>query len=232
MKRMRIMGVAIVAVFAMSAVFASGAFATLHLTLKTAGKGKLPAGSVILASSPTLTFTTSAGKLECTTNEIEGITKTNGAATDKGTVEESGVRDFGEEAEPAKLCRTTTPLGPTEIHTHNFPWLIEFKTVCALSTKCTAGVTGENIVKSVNATVKKVEFESTFPGAGGAKCFFQSAKPVSTFELNTADVDLLTKEQTFKLEKVKSNAACPKEGKLNGEWEVTSGGETLEAESK
>jgi len=232
MKRMRIMGIALVALFAMTAVFSASAFATPKLTLKTSA-GPLAVGAIVKASDPTLTFTVTTGKLECSTNTIEGTVKNNKAATDKGTIfpggsVNKGTETFGTETE---LCKTTTGLGPTEIHTFNFNWEIQFKNKCAAATKCTVGVDGENLVKSINATVKKVEFGSRFPGAGNAECFYQSAKVVSKFPLNSTAVTLHTENQKFTVNKTKSNAACPKEGHLNGEWTTESGGLQLEDEN-
>jgi hypothetical protein len=227
------MGLTLVALFAMSALFAGSAFATAKLTLK-AGGVPLVKGDQVFASSPGLTFTTAAGKLECTTNTINGSVLTNKAATDKGLVEEGGSINKGEEEFGGKkeLCKTTTGLGPTEIGTHNWNWQILFKNKCSVAFKCTAGVDGENIVKSINATVKKVEFSSVFPAAGGAECWFASGAVKSKFPLNSASVTLTTNEQKFTLNKTKSNAACPKEGKLNGTWTTESGGKALESENK
>jgi len=208
MKRMRIMGLCLVAVFAVTAAFAGSASAKTVLTLKTK-KGPLAAGASLVAESSNLIFVTSTGNLECSSNILTGTVGNNGAAKDKGTVTKES--STGEEA--GGLCKTTTPLGPAEIVASGFPWPIEY------TTKGTSAVKG----------TKKVAFTSTFPGAGGAKCEYESAKVESTF--NTSGViTQTTTNQVFKVNKKTSNAACPKEGKLSGSFKLFSGGEAVEAE--
>lgn len=209
MKRMRIMGLSLVAVFAMSALVAGSASAASVLTLETAA-GPLVAGQGIVASSSNLIFKTSAGNLECSSNVLTGEVKSNKLAKDLGTItSESSTGEF-----EGGACKTTTPLGVALITSSGLPWPTSF------STK------GENQVKGT----KKVTFKSVFPEAGGAICIFESAKVVSHFGTPTktaTPVVLTTTEQLFKKSTKGSNAACPVEGKLSGTFTVTSNGETV-----
>jgi hypothetical protein len=205
---MRIMGLSLVAMFAVAAVFAGAASAKTVLTLKTA-KGALAPGAELKAESSNLVFVTSSGNLECTSNILEGTVENNGAAKDKGSVTKES--STGEEA--GGLCKTTTGLGPASIESSGFPWPIEY------TTKGTSSLKGS----------KKVTFTSTFPGAGGAKCTYEAAKVASTF--NTSGViTQTTTNQVFKANKKTSNPACPKEGKLSGSFKLFSGDEAVEAE--
>ncbi len=211
MKRMRIMGLSLVAVFALSAVFAAGAFAkATPLTLKTA-KGPLASGAAITASSSNLVFVTSTGNLECSSNILEGTLTNNGATKDKGSI--TAESSTGTEPEgKGTLCKTTTPFGPAVIEAKHLPWSVEF------TNKGTATVKG-----------KKVAFTSVFPGGGpGAECTYEAAKVNSTFTVG-GPLTLTTTEQLFKKNKKLSNSLCPETGKLSGTFSVTSGGETVES---
>jgi hypothetical protein len=207
MKRMRILGLALVAMFAMG-IAASSASAATVLTLETA-KGPVEKGANLVASSSNLIFVTTAGNLECTSNVLTGVAEINKAAKDTGKITEES--STGEEA--GKACKTTTGLGPAVIESSGFPWPTTF------STK------GENQVKGT----KKVTFKSTFPAAGGAVCIFESAKVVSHFPVSKVAqaLTLTTTEQIFTKSKKGSNAACPASGKLSGTFSVTSATETV-----
>lgn len=211
MKRMRIMGLSLVAVFAMSAVAVNSVSAAAKpkpvLKLVTA-KGDLAVGAELKASSSDLVFVTSAGNLECSSNVLTGaITVNNNASKDKANITaESSTGEF-----EGGACKTTTPLGPALITASGLSWPAEF------TNKGTSTLKG----------TKKVVFTSVFPLAGGAKCVYESAKVASTFTVGGA-TELTTSNQLFKYNKKLSNAACPTEGKLSGHFAVTSGGETVE----
>jgi hypothetical protein len=215
MKRIMTVGLAVIAAFAMMVATASAEGTGPKTFLRTAGKGLLKKGDVITAFSSNLVFSTSAGNLECSKNTISGPDKTNGKEKPSGeiTVEES----TGEEA--GGLCKTTTPFGPAEIATSNKPWKIKFITSSA------------KVQVNTGLGSKKVIFTSTFPAAGGAKCIFQSKKVLSEYNepATPAPLVITTVNQVFKLE-TGSTAGCPTEGKLNGSFSVTSGGETVEVE--
>jgi hypothetical protein len=177
------------------------------LTTKTA-KGPLTAGDQVVGTSTNLTFVTSAGNLECSLNVITGTDKTNNAAKVEGTITEESSTGH----EEGNLCKTTTPLGPAEIKSTGFPWPTIFTDK------------GVNEVKGS----KKVVFTSVFPKAG-VTCVFEASKVKSSFNVG-GPTKLQTKNQVFKQNKKTSGPACPKEGKLTGEWTVTSDGETVESE--
>lgn len=213
MTRMRIMGLALVAVFAMSALAVSSASAKTAktvLTLKTAGKGALTAGAALTASSSDLVFTTAAGNLECTSNILSGTLANNGSTKDKGTITSSN--STGTEPPTGKACKTTTPFGPAEIISSGFNWPVEF------TTKGTSTVKGN----------KKVAFKAIFLLAESASCTYEASKVASTFKIG-GPVELTTSAQPFKINKKTSNAACPASGTLTGHALVTSGGETVES---
>ena len=208
MKRIALLGLAIVAVFAMTALNASAKKA--GLILHTAKITELKAGAEISASSKNLTFTTEKGALECTVNILGGKLGNNNSSKDKGTVEsdiEEGTETVGSEH---NLCKTA--LGPAKIHSLKFPWTDEF------------GSTGKYATKG-----KKITFTSTFPGLGGVMCVFEAATVKGT-NTTTGKLEITISKQKFKANKKLSNEACPKEGTLSGVFnEITSGGESVEA---
>ena len=93
------------------------------LKLKTA-KGELTTGSEVVAESSDLIFETSAGNLECTSNILKGKLSKNNSKKDEGAIES----ETSTGGEPGGLCKTTTPLGPTEIKTSNLPWSTDLTT--------------------------------------------------------------------------------------------------------
>ncbi len=185
----------------------AGAKGSSTLKLKTA-KGELATGAEVVAESSDLTFETSAGNLECTTNILKGKLSKNNSKKDEGAIES----ETSTGGEPGGLCKTTTILGPTEIKTSNLPWSTN------LTTK------GIDEVKG-----KKVSFTSVFPNDGNATCVFEAAKVKSTFTPG-GPVEIVTNKQKFKLNKNASTSVCPKEGTLTGTFKGTSGGETVESE--
>ncbi len=211
MKRMTIFALCLAALGLMIAGTAGAASKPTNLTLKTA-KGAITSGEKIKASSSNLIFETGSGNLECSNNVIEGPAGTNDTKKDTGEItreESTGNETVGSETH---LCKTTTILGSTSITTSNLPWTDIFTS------------------KGVNeAKGKKVSFTSTFPSAGGAKCTFEASKVKSSFTIG-GPVVIKTVKQKFKANKKLSNAQCPKEGTLSGEWTVTSEGETVESE--
>jgi hypothetical protein len=195
----------VAAVLAVSVSAAAGSSTPKNLTASTA-KGPLVAGQEVKGVSTNLTFVTAAGNLECSSNVIVGTEKTNGAKTIEGTITEES--STGEE--PGHKCKTTTPLGAAEIKATGFPWPTKFS------------YKGVNEVKGT----KKVSFTSVF--SGGVTCTFEASKVKSTFTIG-GPARIHTNNQVFKTSKT-SNPACPKEGKLSGEWTLTSDGETVESE--
>ncbi len=184
----------------------AGAKGPSVLKLKTA-KGELTAGQEVVADSTNLIFETSSGNLECSSNILKGKLSKNNSKKDEGQIEsESSTGN-----EPGGLCKTTTPLGATEIKTSNLPW------ITVLTSK------GVDEVKG-----KKVSFTSIFPN-GDATCVFEAAKVKSTFTPG-GPVTIVTSKQKFKLNKSASTPVCPKEGTLSGTFNGTSGGETVESE--
>jgi hypothetical protein len=217
MRSIRILGTGLLALLAIGALLASSAVAAKEkpvVKLSTKGKGLLAAGAELKASSSNLVFVTSAGNLECTENVLSGTLTNNSEKKDKGSV--TSEKSAGKEAEGD--CKTSTLLGRTKIKSGDLPWTQE------LTTKGTGATKG----------TKKVLFESVFPEAGSIVCIFEASKVAETYKPGAAGsptpVSLVVTNQVFKRSKKGSNAACPAEGKLSGSFELTSGGEAIEAE--
>ncbi|HTR89093.1 MAG TPA: hypothetical protein VMG62_03175 [Solirubrobacteraceae bacterium] len=215
MRRIRIIGVCLVAVCALGAVTAISASATEKIVLKlsTAGKGLLGAGAELKGSSSNLIFETNAGTLECSSNVLVGTLANNSATKDKGSfTSESSTGGLSFEGKE-HLCKTSGILGAVEIEAKNFPWPVEF------TTKGTGKLKG----------TKKVSFQSTFVESGNIKCTFEAGKVAFT-HATSGNLEIKTSNQLFKINKKTSNAACPKEGHLSGTFALTSGGETVKVE--
>ena len=210
MRHLKIMGLALVAVFAMSAVAVSSASAKTVLTLRAGGEVITP-GTHIVAVSHNLVTVTAAGNLECETDELEEVINTNQATKDKGTTEAGMSRNFGEYLGIPGACKTSAA-GPAKITTSNFVWPEE------LTTKNT------NVTKGT----KKVTFTSEFLAlAPPNKCTFEDAKITSTFKAGAhgspTPLEFTTTGAKFKLNKKVPGTAsiCPPTGVLGGTWVVT-----------
>jgi hypothetical protein len=201
MKRIALLGLAVVALFAMSVTVASAKKAGLKL--HTAKIEELPAGAEIVGFSSNLVFKTEKGNLECTESELKGKLEVNNETKDKGKIESD--REEGAEAE--KLCKSG--LGPVKIEVKKLPWSEEF------------GSTGKEQTKG-----KKITFKGTFPGLGGISCIYETST-VKGVNTTTGQAKVTVTNQKFKSNKSESNAACPKEGTLSGEFAFSSGGEEV-----
>jgi hypothetical protein len=214
MQRIKIMGLALVAVLAMSAMVASTASAkapkeSKNLVLKDPS-GIIPAGTIVTATSTNLVTVTAAGNLECETAELPTKITTNSAVKDLGTSSED--LNFGDYEGIPGACKTSAA-GPAIITTSAFPWPSSFSDKGAQEEKGT----------------KKVTFTSEFLGLAGPnnKCTFEAAKLKSTFtvgkEGHPVALAFETKDQPFKLNKKAPNTApiCPTTGSLSGNWVVT-----------
>jgi hypothetical protein len=220
MRTVKMLGAALIAVLALGALAVSAASAGTVLVARTAA-GVIPPGTNIVGFSSDLTFTTEAGKLECSKNVLEGKLANNEASKVKGEI--STESSTGEGTGFGSACKTTTPFGPAVILSTHLPWPIEFNTKGFVTVK--KGKTG------------KVAFGSTFPAAPGEpKCTYETAKVISTFKPGKTgeptEVESTTTEQIFKLNKKISNEACPTTGKLNGHFTEKANGEPVLTELK
>src|SRR5450631_3478578 len=191
MKRIKIMGLALVAILAMSALVASTASAkeSKNLVLKDPS-GIIPAGKTITASSTNLVTVTAAGTLECEHAELPTVLTNNSSTKDLGKSTED--LNYGNYLEIPGACKTSSA-GPAIITTSAFPWSAEF---------ANKGGKGAETEKGT----KKVTFTSTFLGlAPPNKCTFEAAKISSTFAIgkegSPVPLAFTTTNQIFKLNK-------------------------------
>jgi len=217
MKRMRMMGLCLVAIFAVAAIAASSASAKTVLTFSTSA-GALNPGDPIATFSSNLIFETSAGNLECEENELRGKVTINKATKDKASVTEEESKGNFEKIPGA--CKTSAT-GPVIIVSSGFPWPVEF-----VAAKKTGKVKG----------TKKVAFDSTFLALEGPNnhCTFEASKVAFSFNATTTKtpVTLTTTKQTFKHNKKAPNqtALCPASGVLSGTFNASSAGKTVESQ--
>jgi hypothetical protein len=211
---MRVLGLCLVAIFAITAIAASGASAS-KLRLSTA-KGELKAGDPVSTFSSNLIFETAAGNLECEENELKGTLKNNASGNDKATITEEISK--GNYLEIPGACKTSAT-GPVLILSEHLPWEAQFKK------------NGTGKVKG-----KKVTFTSTFLALEppNNKCTFEAATVADTFNATATKepVTITTTKQTFKHAKKAPNQTplCPAEGQLSGTFSAESGGETVETQ--
>jgi hypothetical protein len=162
MKRIKMLGMSVVAVLAFSGLLASSALAGAIGIIKDPA-GVVPVGTLITAESTNLTTVIAAGNLECEHNVLPSALSVNSAAKDKSASSEG--KAFGSYLGIEGACKTSSA-GPATIETKNFPWPMEFTTK------------GVSTVKGT----KKVGFTSTFLGlAPPNKCTFEASKIVSSF---------------------------------------------------
>jgi hypothetical protein len=210
MKRMRMMGLCLIAVFAVSATSASAK----SLTLSTAGKGVLTKGTTVTNFSSNLVFTTVAGNLECEEVTLSGPLGTNGEAKDKGEVTSSISQ--GNYLEIPGACKTSAT-GPVFVESSKLPWTSTFS------------------LKGGEVAGKKITFTTTFLALEppNNKCTFEASKSKFTYATpittTPASNTLITTAQKFKHAKKAPNqsALCPAEGTLGGEFAPTAGGEPV-----
>jgi hypothetical protein len=206
-------GLSVVAVFAIAAIGASAASAKGVLVLKTA-KGPLPAGAPISTFSSNLIFETSGGNLECEENENKGTLTNNSSTKDKASI--TAERSEGDFDGIPHACKTSAT-GPVLITAEGFPWPSEFNTK------------GQGKVKGT----KKVSFTSEFLALEGPenKCTFEASTVKFTFNIG-GPTEITVTKQKFKHNKKApdQSSLCPSEGLLSGTYNVTSGGETVESE--
>jgi len=213
MKRIKIMALAAIAAFAAFAVLAGSAFAAKAPLTLVDPAGPVPVGETITAVSHNLVTVTSAGNLECETNELPVKVSINGASKDKGVA--SSESSFGHFMEIPGACETSLGI-PTEILTQQFPWNVEFKPKSGA------------IEVAVKGT-KKVAFQSTFlypPLGEENECGLEASKIVSTSPAGTPGhpvaLAMTTTAQAFKWNKKQAHKAaiCPETGSLSGTWTV------------
>lgn len=210
MRRITVLGVALVALVGLAVMSTAGASAKEKevLTLFTA-KGPLKAGAIITDVSSNLITKTKAGDLECEESRLNWKLAKNESTTVKGASEED-IETGNYEGIPG-ACKSS--LGAANVKAELFPWPI------SVSDK------GKGEIKGT----KKVKFSAEWVGGvgKGIACAFEAS--TVKFTINTSGpVKITVTEQKFKVAKG-SNTACPKEGELSGEYGMTSGGETVEA---
>jgi hypothetical protein len=213
MKRMRMMGLCLVAVFAIAAIGASAASAKKVLSLSTAA-GELKAGDTVSTFSSNLIFETVAGNLECEENELIGTINGNNEVKIKGSVTEEISK--GSYLGIPGACKTSAT-GPVFITSSGFPWPIEF------TTKGLGKVKGS----------KKVTFTSTFLAIEPPnKCTFEASTIKDSFNISETKepVTITTTKQKFKHNKKapEQTTLCPAEGVLSGTFSVSHASETVE----
>ncbi len=183
-----------------------------NVKLRTAKAGILPSGAATDQASSNLIFETSAGNVECSTNELLGTVTTNGAVKDLLTLAETEFAGL----EIGGLCKTSA-LGPVEVIGQDLPWHEELTTKGAVTIKGT---------KKVAFTVVVVDL--------GENCTYEASKVDGTFatgaEGKPVPFETAITKQAFKVGKAMANAGCPKSGLLSGTASATSGGEAVEVE--
>jgi hypothetical protein len=227
MQRIKIMGLALVAVAAIGATAVSSASAVNLLVLRDS-TGVVPAGTLLTAASTNLTTVTAAGNLECEHNVLPATLENNNATKVKSKAAEE--LSFGDYLGIEGACKTSAA-GPAIIITQDFPWPEEYK---YSGTK----KRGEVVVKGNALGTKKVEFVSEFLALEGPKnkCTFTAAKLLSTFPVGVkgspVPLEFTTTNQIFKLNKKAPDTAaiCPTEGKLSGNWASTDAHGTVSVE--
>jgi hypothetical protein len=219
MKRITLMGLAVLVVLGIMAATSGAEGTGPKVTLRTAA-GPLKKHALLVAFSTDLELVTSGGNQECTHNTLSGTLATN--TKEKLSGEITLAESFGEENVLGGRCPTTGTFGRPSAEWQNLPWKFKFIN------------TGEVQVKT-GVGDKRIKIAYTFPEAGGAKCSYLIKKLLLSFPVSATPVPLVVKtpfpEPRFTLVPG-STAGCPTEGKLRGKFSTTSNGEAVEVEVK
>jgi hypothetical protein len=210
MKRLRLVGISLLAVCALGTAVASSASA--YLAFSTRGIGRLPFPIPLGKHWEIWIFSMAeAGSVSCPHASMTGVLESNGLKTDKAVINETAFGGEGIEG----ACESS--LGPVTIQGSDEPWPNQFTEKKTMTIKGT----------------KKVAFTMTFLGLEGVKCTYEASKLEGTFNAGAAGhpepVTVTTSDQVFKAAR-KSNSACPKSGELSGSLTAVTGEETIEAE--
>lgn len=204
MLRLKITGVALVAVLAMGAVVMSNASARSPIpSLRNeVTKAALAPGAVLIATSTNVLFMSPAGNVECSKSALDATLTTNGARKDKASTTKGSFTG----TEDGTLCPSTWPeAGPAEVTMGVFPLQTTFTTGGKYETK------------------GNLTFTFTFPyaigGYNGVTCVFEAKKLKGTFNTNGSPITLATIDQEGKLKKP-APRACPNEGQMNATWSL------------
>ncbi|HUA12149.1 MAG TPA: hypothetical protein VMA83_09110 [Solirubrobacteraceae bacterium] len=211
MHRIRLFGLAFIAVVGFAATSAAGADAKTVLTLSDAA-GKIGTGDVITLESTDLKAYTEAGIWECEHNELPIGIGTNGAAKDTGLSGEE--HSYGEFDGIPGACQNTDGI-PLLFQADGFPWKAKFTVRAGVGEMAETGTKRLTLIQ-----------ELVYPELGEKnKCEYEFAKLVSSFAVNSTPQPLVleTREQEYKLNsKYRDTASvCPKSGQLTALWTVT-----------
>ncbi len=212
MRRIGILGLALVAVVAFSAMSVASASAKKVVQLSTKA-GPLATNAKISDFSSNLITAAEGKALECEESTINWTLKENPAAKLSGLSEED-IETGNFEGKPG-ACKTS--LGPADVTAGGFPWAI------TLLNSGKGEIKGSAPKTDVKFTAKWV---APSPAAG-IECTFEATKVKFAYNLG-GPVKLTVAKAKFKAPKG-GNALCPKKGELSGEFNMTSGGEAVEA---
>jgi hypothetical protein len=186
----------------------AAAAARSELVLKTAA-GVLAPGAALVMSSTHVLWQTPAARIECSTGELTGTLSSNGAAKDLASF--GSVSFGGHEIEGA--CRSND-LGPAAFSIAGTPWELE------MTRKGTVALKGS---RKLTATV-------TFIGRPGSPACTFEAKDLATSLPTIGAVTIAWASELFTRSKKGNASLCPSEATLSASWQLSSGGEALEAE--
>ena len=212
MRRIGILVLALVAVVAFSAMSVASASAKTVVKLSTKA-GPLPANAKISDFSSNLITSAEGKALECEESTINWTLKENLVVKLAGVSEED-IETGNFEGKPG-ACKTS--LGPANVTASGYPWAI------ALLKNGKGEIKGAVAKSKIKFTAKWV---APSPAAG-VECSFEATKVKFTYNLG-GPVKLTVAKAKFKAPKG-SFALCPKKGELSGEFDMTSGGEAVEA---
>jgi hypothetical protein len=214
MKRITLMGLAVLVVLATMVATAGAEGTGPKVTLRTAA-GPLKKGAPLVALGPFFTFVTEQGDVACPKTTLSGTAKTNTKEKPSGEISTAETRTEGEGP-----CNSDHAFGVVSVEWQNLPWKLKFTNTGVVQVKTSVG----------DRTIRVV---FTFPKSSGAKCIYATKKWLLSFPVSATPVPLvITSERAlFKLVPG-SVAGCATEATANGKFEVTSNGEPVEVEVK
>jgi len=208
MRRIGTLALALVAVVSFSAMSVASASAKKVVELSTPA-GPLAANAEISDFSSNLITLAEGKALECEASTINWKLDQNLVVKVKGVSEED-IETGNFEGKPG-ACKTS--LGPAIVTAAGYPWPI------------TLSKNGKGQIKG-GPPNSKIKFTANW-GGGALECTFEATKVNFKYNLG-GPVKLTVEKAKFKAPKGQ-NALCPKKGELSGEFNMTSGGEVVEA---
>ncbi len=210
MRRIKIIGLALCAVVALSAVISATASAKPVPPLEEYPTMRfIEKGDPMQFVSDEVVLATSVGNIQCSVGELDATLESNGLKTDEFSI--TGAMFNGAGGAP---CSGPTSLGDATVVAMppTGGWLGTFKT------NGTSEVIGNpNLIGNPDLLVS-VTFGELVPAV---HCTWEASKVKSSFDADGRPIQITEADEKFKVDRSMSDAACPRTGTMSASWTLT-----------